>query len=116
MIRLLISDSPRPHCRRDLRNLNLRRVNSQLLEAGGRRSASTSRPESSAGPAKLKSRDTMVIYATAPFYNADDWPTKGSEDTELGVLMGPEVSRGERKFTRSSSLRLCGSASKFRSF
>jgi hypothetical protein len=26
-----------------------------------------------------------------------DWPAPGSEDTELGVLMGPEVSHGEAK-------------------
>ena len=25
------------------------------------------------------------------------WPAPGSEDTELGVLMGPEVSHGETK-------------------
>jgi hypothetical protein len=24
-----------------------------------------------------------------------DWPAPGSEDTELGVLMGPEVRHGE---------------------
>ena len=26
-----------------------------------------------------------------------DWPAPGSEDTELGVFMGPEVSHGETK-------------------
>jgi hypothetical protein len=26
---------------------------------------------------------------------ADDWPAPGSEDTELGVLMEPEVGHGE---------------------
>ena len=27
--------------------------------------------------------------------NADVWPAPGSEDTELGVFMGPEVGHGE---------------------
>ncbi len=27
----------------------------------------------------------------------DDWPAPGSEDTELGVFMGPEVSHGATK-------------------
>ncbi|HLY41163.1 MAG TPA: hypothetical protein VKR52_08105, partial [Terracidiphilus sp.] len=27
----------------------------------------------------------------------EDWPAPGSEDTELGVLMGPEVDHGETK-------------------
>ena len=30
------------------------------------------------------------------YYKAD-WPAPGSEDTELGVFMGPEVSHGETK-------------------
>jgi hypothetical protein len=29
--------------------------------------------------------------------NLAKWPAPGSEDTELGVLMGPEVSHGETK-------------------
>ena len=29
--------------------------------------------------------------------NSDNWPAPGSEDTELGVFMGPEVSHGETK-------------------
>jgi hypothetical protein len=29
--------------------------------------------------------------------NTFDWPAPGSEDTELGVFMGPEVSHGETK-------------------
>ena len=34
----------------------------------------------------------------APTYQCSfDWPALGSEDTELGVFMGPEVSHGETK-------------------
>jgi hypothetical protein len=29
------------------------------------------------------------------FLQDDDWPAPGSEDTELGVLMEPEVGHGE---------------------
>ena len=29
--------------------------------------------------------------------NCPGWPAPGSEDTELGVFMGPEVSHGETK-------------------
>ena len=31
------------------------------------------------------------------FEHVHDWPAPGSEDTELGVFMGPEVSHGETK-------------------
>jgi hypothetical protein len=38
-------------------------------------------------------------HATIPRWpfevNPDAWPAPGSEDTELGVLMGPEVDHGE---------------------
>jgi hypothetical protein len=37
------------------------------------------------------------------------WPAPGSEDTELGVLMEPEVGHGETEvYPRVSSLRPCG--------
>jgi hypothetical protein len=29
------------------------------------------------------------------FYDESDWPAPGSEDTEFGVLMEPEVGHGE---------------------
>ena len=36
------------------------------------------------------------------------WPAPGSEDTELGVFMGPEVGHGEAEvYARVPSLRLC---------
>jgi DNA invertase Pin-like site-specific DNA recombinase len=36
-----------------------------------------------------------TLTAIARSYNV--WPAPGSEDTELGVFMGPEVSHGETK-------------------
>jgi hypothetical protein len=40
---------------------------------------------------------------------SDDRPAPGSEDTELGVFMRPEVSHGKTKiYAGSSSLRLYG--------
>ena len=36
-------------------------------------------------------------FGADPSGNGYLWPAPGSEDTELGVFMGPEVSHGERK-------------------
>jgi hypothetical protein len=53
---------------------------------------------------KLKqypNRDRQTIHAGRDlplnFHPAAIWPAPGSEDTELGVFMGPEVSHGETK-------------------
>ena len=35
----------------------------------------------------------LILYTTA--LKVKDWPAPGSEDTELGVLMEPEVGHGE---------------------
>ena len=41
-------------------------------------------------------------------FNREPWPAPGSEDTELGVLMEPEVCHGATEVYASSSLRLFG--------
>jgi hypothetical protein len=40
---------------------------------------------------------TKVTMTPATNSNGVQWPAPGSEDTELGVFMGPEVSHGEAK-------------------
>jgi hypothetical protein len=53
---------------------------------------------------------TLVIFTVPPYAHGQEpnaailkaeaqkvWPAPGSEDTELGVFMGPEVSHGETK-------------------
>jgi hypothetical protein len=51
-------------------------------------------------------RDRVQRHTDGKFFlawptNDDVWPAPGSEDTELGVLMGPEVAHGEAEvYTR----------------
>jgi len=47
----------------------------------------------SAGPTGA----TQTPEGNVPVGDLVDWPAPGFEDTELGVFMGPEVSRGETK-------------------
>ena len=58
-------------------------------------------------------RDTPRIASLTPLarqternrnFYASSWPAPGSEDTELGVLMGPAVRYGEAEFTREFKL------------
>ena len=39
--------------------------------------------------------NSLVDDLSLELYGLSDWPAPGSEDTELGVFMGPEVSHGE---------------------
>jgi hypothetical protein len=39
----------------------------------------------------------IIEYKRDTNPNVVNWPAPGSEDTELGVFMGPEVSHGETK-------------------
>ena len=54
--------------------------------------------------------DFLVYVLLGCLYQiGSDWPAPGSEDTELGVFMGPEVKSWRDDGLRgSSSLKLCG--------
>jgi hypothetical protein len=56
-------------------------------------SARFAKSKASKGTESLNASILMLIYILIPHYVM--WPAPGSADTELGVLMEPEVSHGK---------------------
>ena len=54
-------------------------------------------PSVSSFETQLRQLDALRLQITLQEPISLVWPAPGSEDTELGVFMGPEVSHGETK-------------------